>query len=223
MFKVLIVEDDRDLRQLFSRVLVKNGYSVVGVSNGVEALDEMENSFFDIIISDIMMPVMDGYELVRSLREAGNHIPVLMITAKDTFDDMQAGFRSGSDDYMVKPVNVNEMVLRVGALLRRSQIANERRITIGNTLLECDSLTVTENGVQTVLAQKEFMLLYKMASYPGKIFTRQQLMDDIWGYDSASDTHTVDVHIGRLREKFKDSTDFKIVTMRGVGYKVVKI
>jgi DNA-binding response OmpR family regulator len=124
---------------------------------------------------------------------------------------------------MVKPVNVNEMVLRVGALLRRSQIANERRITIGNTLLECDSLTVSENGNQTVLAQKEFMLLYKMASYPGKIFTRQQLMDDIWGYDSGSDTHTVDVHIGRLREKFKDSTDFKIVTMRGVGYKVVKI
>ena len=223
MFKVLIAEDDRDLRQLFSRVLIKNGYSVVGVSNGQEALREMENSFFDIVISDIMMPVMDGYELVSALREAGNHVPVLMITARDTFDDMQAGFRSGSDDYMVKPVNVNEMVLRVGALLRRSQIANERRITIGNTLLECDSLTVSENGNQTVLAQKEFMLLYKMASYPGKIFTRQQLMDDIWGYDSGSDTHTVDVHIGRLREKFKDSTDFKIVTMRGVGYKVVKI
>ena len=223
MFKVLIAEDDRDLRQLFSRVLIKNGYSVTGVSNGQEALDEMENSFFDIIISDIMMPVMDGYELVSTLREAGNHVPVLMITARDAFDDMQAGFRSGSDDYMVKPVNVNEMVLRVGALLRRSQIANERRITIGNTLLECDSLTVSENGNQTVLAQKEFMLLYKMASYPGKIFTRQQLMDDIWGYDSGSDTHTVDVHIGRLREKFKDSADFKIVTMRGVGYKVVKI
>ena len=223
MFKVLIAEDDRDLRQLFSRVLIKNGYSVVGVSNGQEALREMENSFFDIVISDIMMPVMDGYELVSALRESGNHVPVLMITARDTFDDMQAGFRSGSDDYMVKPVNVNEMVLRVGALLRRSQIANERRITIGNTLLECDSLTVSESGNQTVLAQKEFMLLYKMASYPGKIFTRQQLMDDIWGYDSGSDTHTVDVHIGRLREKFKDSTDFKIVTMRGVGYKVVKI
>ena len=223
MFKVLIAEDDRDLRQLFSRVLIKNGYSVVGVSNGQEALDALDDSFFDIIISDIMMPVMDGYELVRTIREAGNHIPVLMITARDAFDDMQIGFYSGSDDYMVKPVNVNEMVLRVGALLRRSQIANERRITIGNTLLECDSLTVSESGVQTVLAQKEFMLLYKMASYPGKIFTRQQLMDDIWGYDSASDTHTVDVHIGRLREKFKDSTDFKIVTMRGVGYKVVKL
>ena len=222
MFKVLIAEDDRDLRQLFSRVLIKNGYSVVGVSNGQEALREMENSFFDIVISDIMMPVMDGYELVSALRESGNHVPVLMITARDTFDDMQAGFRSGSDDYMVKPVNVNEMVLRVGALLRRSQIANERRITIGNTLLECDSLTVSENGNQTVLAQKEFMLLYKMASYPGKIFTRQQLMDDIWGYDSGSDTHTVDVHIGRLRDRFRNCEDFSIVTMRGLGYKVVK-
>ncbi|MBP3370552.1 MAG: response regulator transcription factor [Clostridia bacterium] len=223
MFKVMIVEDDRDLRQLFSRVLMKNGYSVVGVSNGQEALDEMESSFFDIIISDIMMPVMDGYELVRTLREAGNNIPVLMITAKDAFDDMQTGFSSGSDDYMIKPVNVNEMVLRVGALLRRSQIANERRITIGSTVLECDSLTVTEDREQFILPQKEFMLLYKMASYPGKIFTRQQLMDEIWGYDSGSDTHTVDVHIGRLREKFGESRDFKIVTMRGVGYKVVKL
>jgi DNA-binding response OmpR family regulator len=223
MFKVLIVEDDRDLRQLFLRVLIKNGYSVVGVSNGQEALDEMENGFFDIVISDIMMPVMDGYEFVRALRESGNNVPVMMITAKDAFDDMQNGFLSGSDDYMVKPVNVNEMVLRVGALLRRSQIANERRITIGSTVFECDSLTVTEGRDQVILPQKEFMLLYKMASYPGKIFTRQQLMDEIWGYDSLSDTHTVDVHIGRLREKFGESKDFKIVTMRGVGYKVVKL
>lgn len=223
MFKVLIAEDDKELRQLFSRVLVKNGYAVVGVSNGEEALEEIENQFFDIIISDIMMPRMDGYELVRALREGGNTTPVLMITAKDAFDDMQAGFSSGSDDYMVKPINVNEMVLRVGALLRRSQIANERRLTIGETVLECDSLTVIEGKSQMILPQKEFMLLYKMASYPGKIFTRQQLMDDIWGYDSVSDTHTVDVHIGRLREKFGESKDFKIITMRGVGYKVVKI
>ena len=223
MFKILIAEDDRELRQLFSRVLVKNGYSVVGVSDGAEALCEIENQFFDIIISDIMMPRVDGYELVRALRDSGNNTPVLMITAKDAFDDMQAGFSSGSDDYMVKPINVNEMVLRVGALLRRSQIANERRLTIGQTVLECDSLTVNTGREQMILPQKEFMLLYKMASYPGKIFTRQQLMDDIWGYDSGSDTHTVDVHIGRLREKFGDSQDFKIVTMRGVGYKVVKL
>ena len=223
MFKILIAEDDRELRQLFSRVLVKNGYSVVGVSDGAEALCEIENQFFDIIISDIMMPRVDGYELVRTLREEGNNTPVLMITAKDAFDDMQAGFFSGSDDYMVKPINVNEMVLRVGALLRRSQIANERRLTIGQTVLECDSLTVNTGREQMILPQKEFMLLYKMASYPGKIFTRQQLMDDIWGYDSGSDTHTVDVHIGRLREKFGESEDFKIITMRGVGYKVVKL
>lgn len=223
MFKILIAEDDRELRQLFSRVLVKNGYSVVGVSDGAEALCEIENQFFDIIISDIMMPRVDGYELVRALRDSGNNTPVLMITAKDAFDDMQAGFFSGSDDYMIKPINVNEMVLRVGALLRRSQIANERRLTIGQTVLECDSLTVNTGHEQMILPQKEFMLLYKMASYPGKIFTRQQLMDDIWGYDSGSDTHTVDVHIGRLREKFGESEDFKIITMRGVGYKVVKL
>ena len=223
MFKILIAEDDRELRQLFSRVLVKNGYSVVGVSDGAEALCEIENQFFDIIISDIMMPRVDGYELVRALRDSGNNTPVLMITAKDAFDDMQAGFSSGSDDYMVKPINVNEMVLRVGALLRRSQIANERRLTVGQTVLECDSLTVNTGREQMILPQKEFMLLYKMASYPGKIFTRQQLMDDIWGYDSGSDTHTVDVHIGRLREKFGESEDFKIITMRGVGYKVVKL
>lgn len=223
MFKILIAEDDRELRQLFSRVLVKNGYSVVGVSDGAEALCEIENQFFDIIISDIMMPRVDGYELVRALRDSGNNTPVLMITARDAFDDMQAGFSSGSDDYMVKPINVNEMVLRVGALLRRSQIANERRLTIGQTVLECDSLTVNTGREQMILPQKEFMLLYKMASYPGKIFTRQQLMDDIWGYDSGSDTHTVDVHIGRLREKFGESEDFKIITMRGVGYKVVKL
>ena len=223
MFQVLIAEDDRDLRQLFSRVLIKNGYSVLGVSNGQEALDAMGNHFFDIIISDIMMPVMDGYELVRALRESGNTTPVLMITAKDAFDDMQIGFSSGTDDYMVKPVNVNEMVLRVSALLRRARMINERRQVLGSTVLECDSLTVTTGEQVFNLPQKEFMLLYKMASYPGKIFTRQQLMDEIWGYDSDSDTHTVDVHIGRLRDRFRDSADFKIVTIRGVGYKVVRL
>ena len=222
MFRILIAEDDRELRQLFSHVLAKNGYAVVGVSNGKEALDEIEVGYFDLIISDIMMPVMDGYELVRSLRESENHTPVLMITAKDAFDAMQLGFMSGTDDYMVKPINVNEMILRVGALLRRAQLISERRLTIGETIMECDSLTVTADGERMILPQKEFMLLFKMASYPGKIFTRQQLMDDIWGYDSGTDTHTVDVHIGRLRDRFRDNRDFKIVTMRGVGYKVVK-
>ena len=223
MFKILIAEDDRELRQLFQHVLTKNGYVAVGVSNGEEALAAMDTSYYDLIISDIMMPKLDGYELVRSLREAGNSIPVLMITAKDAFDDMRLGFVSGSDDYMVKPINVNEMVLRVSALLRRAQMANERRQVIGGTVLECDSLSVHTGGENMVLPQKEFMLLYKMVSFPGRIFTRQQLMDDIWGYETETDTHTVDVHIGRLRERFRDNPDFKIVTMRGVGYKVVKL
>lgn len=222
MLKILIAEDDHELRQLFSHVLIKNGYSVKGVSNGKEALDALNSSYYDLIISDIMMPVMDGYELVRSLRDAGNMTPVLMITAKDAFDDMRLGFISGTDDFMVKPINVNEMVLRVSALLRRAQMINDRRQTIGNTVMECDSLTVTTESESMILPQKEFMLLYKMASFPGKIFTRQQLMDDIWGYESDSETHTVDVHIGRLRERFRDSKDFKIVTIRGVGYKVVR-
>ena len=222
MLKILIAEDDRELRQLFSHVLLKNGYSVKGVSNGKEALDAIEHDYFDLIISDIMMPVMDGYEFVRSLRESGSTIPVMMITAKDAFDDMQKGFIFGTDDYMVKPINVNEMVLRVGALLRRVQMINDRRQVIGSTVLECDSLTVTTENESMILPQKEFMLLYKMASYPGKIFTRHQLMDEIWGYDNESDTHTIDVHIGRLRDRFRDCKDFKIVTIRGVGYKVVK-
>lgn len=222
VFKILIAEDDRELLGLFSHVLIKNGYAVTGVANGQEALDALENSYFDIVISDIMMPKVNGYELVSSLREAGSTIPVLMITAKDAFDDMRRGFLSGSDDYMVKPINVNEMVLRVGALLRRAELASERRQVIGGTVLECDSLTVRSGGESVVLPQKEFMLLYKMVSYPGRIFTRQQLMDDIWGYDTETDSHTVDVHIGRLRERFRQNPDFKIVTMRGVGYKVVK-
>ena len=222
MQKILIAEDDYELRQLFSHVLLKNGYGVKGVSNGREALDAMEQEYFDLVISDIMMPMMDGYSLVSTLRSAGNTTPVLMITAKDAFDDMRLGFQSGTDDYMVKPINVNEMVLRVSALLRRAQMINERRQVIGSTVMECDSLTITTEAGSFVLPQKEFMLLYKMASFPGRIFTRQQLMDEIWGYENDSDTHTVDVHIGRLRDRFRDSEDFRIVTIRGVGYKVVR-
>ena len=223
MLKILIAEDDVELRALFGKVLVRCGYAVSGVSNGKEALDAIAREYFDLIISDIMMPVMDGYEFVNALRASGNNTPVLMITAKDAFDDMRRGFLSGTDDYMVKPVNVNEMTLRVGALLRRAQMMNDRRQTVGSTTLECDSLTVITEEGSSVLPQKEFMMLYKMASFPGKIFTRQQLMDEIWGYGSDSDTHTVDVHIGRLRDRFRDSKDFKIVTIRGVGYKVVKL
>jgi DNA-binding response OmpR family regulator len=170
-----------------------------------------------------MMPNLDGYQLAEALRDSGNTTPLLMITARDSFDDMRRGFLSGTDDFMVKPININEMVLRVGALLRRAQMINDRRQTLGSTVMECDSLTVTDESGSQVLPQKEFMLLYKMAAFPGKIFTRQQLMDEIWGYDSDSDTHTVDVHVGRLRDRFRDNKDFKIVTMRGVGYKVVKL
>lgn len=223
MNKLLIAEDDFKLRQLFQRVLVREGYTVKAVANGREALTAMDNDYYDLIITDIMMPEIDGYALVREIRDAGNTIPVLMITAKDAFDDMRLGFRSGTDDYMTKPVNVNEMVLRVEALLRRAQMMNDHRQTIGGTVLEWDSYTVNTESASMLLPQKEFMLLYKLVSYPGRIFTRHQLMDEIWGYDSESDTHTVDVHIARLRERFRDSKDFKIVTMRGVGYKVEKL
>ena len=222
MFRILVVEDDAELRGLFRRVLEKNGYEALEAADGQAALDVLDRQYIDLIISDIMMPVMDGYELVRSLRDAGIGIPVLMITAKDAFDDMRRGFLSGSDDYMVKPVNVNEMVLRVGALLRRAQMISERREVLGGTTLIYDTLTVVRDGEETTLPQKEFLLLYKMAAAPGRIFTRQQIMDDIWGLDSETDPHTVDVHIGRLRERFRDDPDFEIVTMRGLGYKVVK-
>lgn len=222
MFKILIAEDDIELRQMFQHVLTKSGYFVKGVSNGEEALKALDQEYYDLIISDIMMPIMDGYDLIKNLRDSGNNIPVMIITAKDAFDDMRLGFLLGTDEFMVKPINVNEMVLRVGALLRRAQIINERKLILGNTILECDSLSVIINGETVILPQKEFMVLYKMASFIGKIFTRQQLMDDIWGYDNESDTHTVDVHIGRLRDKFRDNEDFEIVTIRGVGYKVIK-
>ena len=222
MFKILIAEDDRELCQLFHRVLSNNGYQTICVYDGKQALDVLDREYIDLIISDIMMPNMDGYELVSSLRDSGNGIPVLMITAKDTFYDMQRGFSSGTDDYMVKPIDVNEMVLRVGALLRRAKMISDRKQVIGNTVLEYDSMTVTSDGKSMVLPQKEFMLLYKLTSYPGRIFTRQQLMDDIWGLDSETEPRTVDVHINRLRDRFRDNKDFEIVTIRGLGYKAVK-
>jgi len=223
MMKLLIVEDDQQLQQMFIRILSKHGYSAVGVSNGQLALDALDKDYFDLIITDIMMPEMDGFELVQQLRDVGNTIPILMITAKDAFDDMSLGFRYGVDDYMVKPININEMVLRVKALLRRAQMINDHKQTLGGTVLEHDSFTLTANGETMVLPQKEFLLLYKMAAYPGTIFTRQQLMDEIWGYETDSDCHTVDVHISRLRERLRNNRDMKIVTIRGVGYKVVKL
>jgi DNA-binding response OmpR family regulator len=222
MFKILVAEDDADLRQLFCQVLRRSGFLPVPAADGAEALELMEREFVDLIVSDIMMPRVDGYELVQTLRESGSQIPVLMITAKDRFQAMQLGFLSGTDDFMVKPVNVNEMVLRINALLRRAKMISERRQSLGGTVLEFDGFTLRcRDGVQ-MLPQKEFQLLYKLASYPGRIFTRQQLMEDIWGPDSESDVHTVDVHVGRLRERLRDNPDLEIVTVRGLGYKVVR-
>ena len=222
MFKILIAEDDLELRQLFERVLIRNGYSVKCVSNGKEALDFLLSDYCDLIISDVMMPIMDGFQMVSEIRAGGLNVPILMITAKGEFDDMRQGFLVGTDDYMVKPVNVNEMVLRVSALLRRAQMINDRRQVIGGTVLECDSLTATYNGESSILPQKEFMLLYKMAAYPGKIFTRIQLMDEIWGADSDTGWETVTVHIGRLRKRFEGWSEFEIESVRGLGYKAVK-
>lgn len=222
MYKILIVEDDSELLQLFSRVLTREGFITFSAKDGKEALNILNKEYVDLIISDIMMPNMDGYELTRAVREAENNIPILLITAKEGFDDMRKGFLLGSDDYMVKPINVNELILRVNALLRRAKMINERKQTFGSVVLEYDSMTVYWDGEHEILPQKEFMLLFKLISSPGRIFTRQQLMDDIWGIDSASDARTVDVHINRLRDKFRNLRDFEIVTVRGLGYKIVK-
>lgn len=222
MFKILIVEDDMELRRLFSRVLSRNGYEALEAVDGEQALELLEVEKVDLIISDIMMPKIDGLELTTSLRNAGYTLPILMITAAGTFNDIKKGFSSGTDDYMIKPINVEEMVIRVGALLRRVQMISDRKQTIGGTILDYDAMTVTVGSDSIVLPQKEFQLLYKLISYLGHFFTRQQLMDDIWGIDSYTDTHTVEVHIGRLRDKLRDNQDFEIVTMRGVGYKAVK-
>lgn len=221
MFRILIAEDDSELQQLFCRVLTRNGFTAIGVNDGLEALQTLEHESIDLIVSDIMMPRMDGYRLVRALRETGSTIPVLMITARDGFSDMQSGFLAGADDYLVKPINVNELVLRIHALLRRAKMVAERRQIMGQTVFDFDSFTVRRNASETVLPQKEFLLLYKLVSSPSHIFTRQQLMDDIWGMDSQTEARTIDVHINRLRERFRENPDFEIITVRGIGYKAV--
>ncbi|MEK5236559.1 response regulator transcription factor [Paenibacillus sp. FSL L8-0470] len=222
MITILVVEDNETLRQLICTVLGKHGYRVLAAEDGQSALDILEAEYIDLIISDIMMPQVDGYELIEHLRQSNNNLPVLIITAKDSFQDKQKGFLVGTDDYMVKPIDINEMVLRVGALLRRAQIVNERKLTVGEVTLDYDSVTVYRDGESTVLPQKEFFLLYKLIAYPNKIFTRQQLMDEIWGMDTETDARTVDVHINRLRERFREYMEFEIVTVRGLGYKAVK-
>ena len=222
MFNILVVEDNADMRELFCTVLADGGYRAVPAVDGADALRIMEKEYIDLIVADIMMPNMDGYELTKALRDARYDLPILMVTAKNQFEDMKKGFRAGSDDYMVKPVNVNELLLRVEALLRRARISSEKKIVVGGTVLNYDALTVTRNGEESILPQKEFYLLYKLLSYPNKIFTRQQLMDEIWGMFSETDERTVNTHINRLRERFSDCTDFEIITVRGLGYKAVK-
>lgn len=219
MFHILVVEDDKNLRRLMEAVLTQNGYHVVPASDGQEALDLLESIYVDLIISDIMMPKLDGYSLTRELRNANYEIPILMITAKETYEDKRKGFIAGADDYMVKPINIDEMVLRVGALLRRSKISNEQRICIGETELNYQTLTIHKDNQSLTLPKKEFLLLFKLLSYPRQIFTRQQLMEEIWGPEAETDERTVDVHIKRLRGKLHSFEGFAIVTIRGVGYK----
>lgn len=222
MINILVVEDDSKLRHLFSTVLTKNGYRAFAAEDGEEALVILDQEHIDLIISDIMMPRLDGYELTKTLREAHMNLPILMVTAKESYEDKERGFLVGTDDYMVKPIDVNEMLLRIKALLRRAQIVNERKIVCGDTILDYDSLSVYHQGESMILPQKEFYLLYKLISYPNKIFTKQQLMDEIWGMETESDEHTIVVHINRLRERFKSCPDFEIITVRGLGYKAVR-
>lgn len=222
MFDILVVEDDKSARLLMEAVLKRGGYNPILASDGLEALEIMDHKHIDLVLLDIMMPNMDGYEFTRTLRDGGSELPILMVTAKEAPDDKKRGFIAGTDDYMVKPVDEEEMLLRIAALLRRSKISAEHKLTVGGTVLDYDRLTVGDGESEVALPPKEFMLLYKLLSYQGKIFTRAALMDEIWDMDSDTDPHTVDVHINRLRDKFKDNPDFEIVTVRGLGYKAVK-
>lgn len=221
MFKILVVEDDADLQNLFCKTLIRNDYLAYGADNAMEALKILDNEYIDLIISDVMMPGMNGVDFIRQLRESQIELPVLIITAKGDIMDKQSGFLAGADDYMVKPIDINEMLFRVNALLRRAKSVSEKKLSFGDTLLEYNSWTVTDSQGSQILPQKEFLLLYKLLSYPGQIFTRQQILDDIWGFNEYVDSHTLDVHISRLRERFKNNTDFEIVTIRGLGYRAV--
>lgn len=222
MFNIMVVEDNENTRKLMEAVLKENGYNPILAKDGIEALEILDRQHVDLIILDIMMPKMDGYEFTETLREARCHIPILMVTAKESPSDKKKGFILGTDDYMVKPVDEEEMILRIRALLRRARIASDHKIVIGDTELAYDQMAIKHQGKSEAIPQKEFMLLFKLLSYPNKIFTRRQLIDEIWGLDSDSDERTVDVHINRLRDRFRDNGDFEIVTIRGLGYKAVK-
>ncbi len=221
MFDIMVVEDDLHTRKLMCSVLERGGYIPHAAIDGQDALVMLDKEHVDLIIMDLMMPRMDGYELTRILRENGYDTPILMVTARETITDKRRGFMLGTDDYMVKPVDEEELLLRVAALLRRAKIATDKKITVGKTVLDFAAYTVTENGVSETLPQKEFLVLFTLLSYPGKIFTRRALMDEIWDMSSESDERTVDVHINRLRDRFRDCTDFRIITIRGLGYKAV--
>lgn len=221
MFKVLVVEDDKNLRKLMTTYLKRNGYETYEATTGVEALEIMDVNYVDLIISDIMMKEMDGYELTKSLRDANYTIPILLVTAKSTIADKKEGFLLGADDYMVKPINMEELLLRVKVLLKRANAANEKKLIIGNLILDYNQMSVICKGKNYRLAQKEFQLLYKLLSTPDTIFTRQELIEEIWGLESESDFRTVDVHIKRIREKLEDVKEFEIITIRGIGYKSI--
>jgi DNA-binding response OmpR family regulator len=222
MFHIMVVEDDPNTRKLMKTVLEQNGYETALAKDGIEALEMLDKLHVDLIVLDIMMPRMDGYEFTKTLRGGGWNLPILMVTAKEAPADKKKGFIVGTDDYMVKPVDEEEMVLRIAALLRRSQIVNEHQLVVGDTVLKYDELCAYFQGMKIEFPNKEFMLLYKLLSYANKIFTRRQLMDELWSMDSDTDERTVDVHVNRIRERLKENEDFEIVTVRGLGYKAVK-
>lgn len=222
MINILVVEDDKHTRKLLETILKREGYLVLKAEDGIKAMEVLDNHHVDLIILDIMMPNMDGYEFAQELRDADCMIPILMATAKQLPEDKKRGFIVGTDDYMTKPIDTEEMLLRIKALLRRSQIASARKLTIGKVILDYDTLTVTREDEKQTLPQKEFYLLYKLLSYPDRIFTRIQLMDEIWGMETESSDTTVNVHINRLRKRFDYYPEFEIISVRGLGYKAVK-
>lgn len=219
MFHILVAEDDKTLCGLMGDYLEENGYQVLRARDGVQALELLDRNHVDLLVCDIMMPKMDGYTLTQELRDAGYTMPILIVTAKESLEDKRQGFQAGADDYMVKPVDFEEMLLRVAALLRRAQAVAEHNLKFGNVEIDYDALTVTIGETATQIPKKEMQLLFKLLSAPNKTFTRRQLMDEIWGPDSDADERTVDVHIKRLREKFSEAEDFSIVTVRGLGYR----
>jgi len=222
MFRILVADDDKNTRRLLQAVLENDGYDVLTAGDGQQALDLLETEHVDLVVLDIMMPQMDGYEFTRSLRQCNNYLPILMVSAKQEPADKKQGFLVGTDDYLTKPIDEEELLLRIKALLRRARIVSERRIVLGEVVLDYDTLTVSRKDEMQELPQKEFLLLYKLLSYPGKIFTRIQLMDEIWGADCETGWETVTVHIGRLRKRFQSWPEFELESVRGLGYKAVK-